>query len=308
MHFLKKITESPVLSDPAVEHIDVHRHFYRYSKGEFIGPALKIAKTNARITLKGSHEYEDAILEVVANTVSQEEIEIKGVLISGSDISDLITDLGFDWVLKKSTGQTKNYKANILSKTNRDTLLESIEAFRKTSYYLISFNINPTCKVTTKKTIPQPSKKKVEEDDVNKRIKFCTGVMNNTEQNLKRTLDFILFSMKFLIPFRIPSAIYIGIFFFNPRKTSIPVISGTFNAKTSFVTFAAAISPMISGSSIIGVNISIFFAIRRSVFGTGIRAESSISPLRSTFAKSCSNLSADNLQFHPKSFVCKVNR
>ena len=184
MYFLKKITESPILEDPANQHIDVHRHFYRYSKGVFIGPALKITKSNTRITLKGSHEYEDLILEVVANTISVDEIEIKGTLISGSDISDLITNLGFDWNLKKSTGKTKNFKANILCTTDQRTLLESIEAFRKTSYYLISFNLNPTCKVTTKKNIPQPSKKKVEDDDLRKRIGFCTGIINKNEKNL----------------------------------------------------------------------------------------------------------------------------
>jgi hypothetical protein len=191
-HFLKKIIETPILTDPAVKHIDVHRHFYRYSKGEFIGPALKISQSNTRITLRGSHEYEDLILEILAGTISQEEVEIKGVLISGSDVSDLIEDLGFDWALKKSTGKTKNFKATIVSITNRDTLLESIKAFRKTSYYLISFNINPTCKVATKKSIPQPSKKKVEEDDVSTRIQFCTGVMNYSEQNLKKSLNLIL--------------------------------------------------------------------------------------------------------------------
>ncbi|MHA2283273.1 MAG: hypothetical protein ACXAC5_20725 [Promethearchaeota archaeon] len=192
MHFLKKLVESPILEDPAKQHIDIHRHFYRYSKGEFIGPALKIKKTNARITLKGSHEYEDLILEVVANTISEDEIEIKGTLISGNDISDLITNLGFDWKLKKSTGKTKNFKANILSKTNQRTLLESIEALRKTSYYLISFNLNPTCKVTTKKNIPQPSQKKVEEDDLNKRIGFCTGIINNNEKNKNMVMKFAL--------------------------------------------------------------------------------------------------------------------
>jgi len=200
MHFLKKIIESPNLEDPAKQHIDVHRHFYRYSKGEFLGPALKISKSNTRITLKGAHEYEDLILEVVVNSLSEEEVEIKGILISGNEISDLIKNLGFDWILKKSTGQTKNYKANILSTTNKETLLESIEAFRKTSYYLISFNINPTCKVTTKKRIPQPSKKKVEEDVVNKRIQFCLGVMNNTEHNLRTVLDLVLPDFKSELP------------------------------------------------------------------------------------------------------------
>jgi hypothetical protein len=184
MHFLKKLTESPILEDPAQQHIDVHRHFYRYSKGEFIGPALKISRSKARITLKGSLEYEDLILELVANTITEDEVEIKGTLISGSEISDLVTNLGFDWDLKKSTGKTKNFKANIMSKTDKGTLLESIEAFRKRSYYLISFNINPTCKVTTKKKIPQASKKKVEEDDLSKRIGFCTGIIVNSEKNL----------------------------------------------------------------------------------------------------------------------------
>lgn len=200
MHFLQKIIENPILKDPAVEHTDVHRHFYRYSKGEFIGPALKISKSKARITLKGSHEYEDLILEVVADTISQDEVEIKGTLISGGDVGDLIEDLGFDWALKKSTGKTKNFKANFVSLTNRDTLLESIKAFRKTSYYLISFTVNPTCKVTTKKSIPQPSKKKVEEDDVSTRIQFCTGVMNYSEQNLKKSLNLILPDFKSELP------------------------------------------------------------------------------------------------------------
>jgi len=200
MHFLKKLTESPILEDPAQQHLDIHRHFYRYSKGEFIGPALKLTKSKARITLKGSHEYEDLILEVVANTISEDDVDIKGTLISGSDISDLIINLGFDWNLKKSTGKTKNYKANIVSKTNKGTLLESIEVFRKTSYYLISLNLNPTCKVTTKKNIPQPSKKKVEEDDISKRIGFCTGIITNNEKNLSMVKKLSLYDFLSEIP------------------------------------------------------------------------------------------------------------
>ncbi|MFW9864858.1 MAG: hypothetical protein ACFFEN_02050 [Candidatus Thorarchaeota archaeon] len=200
MHFLNKLTKNPNLEDPAKEHIDVHRHFYKYSKGEFIGPALKISKTNTRITLKGAHEYEDLIQEIVTHTISVDEFEITGTLISGSDVSELITNFGFDWNLKKSTGETKNYKAKILGKTERKTLLESIKAFRKTSYYLISFNVNPTCKVTTKKNIPQPSKKKIEEDDINKRIQFCTGIINNNEHNIILVLDNCLPDFKSEIP------------------------------------------------------------------------------------------------------------
>ncbi len=202
MHFLKKIIETPVLNDPAEKYKSIHRHFYRYSRGDFIGPAIKISKTKAKLTLKGSHEYEDLILEIVTSGISNsaEKFEIKGKLISGADISEVINSLGFDWDLKQSTGQTKNYKTEIIDQTNRDTLLESIERFREHSYFLVSFNVNPSCKVTTKKNIPQPSKKKVEDDDVNKRIQFCTGYISNTEKNLNYTLEAILSDFKSDLP------------------------------------------------------------------------------------------------------------
>ena len=69
-----------------------------------------------------------------------------------------------------------------------------------TSYFLISFNLNPTCKVTTKKNVPQPSKKKVGEDDVSKRIQFCTGYMSNSDKNLNNLIDNALNDFKSDLP------------------------------------------------------------------------------------------------------------
>ena len=202
MHFLKQIIETPIFEEPAKNHKNIHRHFYRYSRGDFIGPALKISKTKAKITLKGSHEYEDLILELITRGISDpgEMFEIKGSLITGSDIKDIITDLGFNWILKRSTGKTQNYKADILDHTNKTMLLKSIEPFRETGYFLVSFNLNPLCKITTKKRIPQPSKKKIEDDDVNKRIQFCTGNINITDQNLSNILDLSIPDFKSELP------------------------------------------------------------------------------------------------------------
>jgi hypothetical protein len=95
--------------------------------------------------------------------------------------------------LKKSTGKTKNYKAEFLDDTiSKENLIETIEALRESSYLLLSFNHGPSCKVTTKKRIPQPSKKKAEEDDLSKRIQFCSGVMNNSDSNINLILDMVL--------------------------------------------------------------------------------------------------------------------
>ncbi|MFX1378506.1 MAG: hypothetical protein ACFFA4_05395 [Promethearchaeota archaeon] len=198
MHFLRKIIQTPILDDPANNYKEIHRHFYRYSRGDFIGPALKISQTKTKFTLKGSHEYEDLIQELVVNGISNpnDKFEIKGRLITGEDIHDEIIKLGFNWDLKQSTGQTKNFKVDIIDKANKESLLQGIEAFRETSYFLISFNVNPACKVSTNKNIPQPSKKKVEEDDVNKRIQFCTGYLNNTDKNLNNIIDNALYDFK----------------------------------------------------------------------------------------------------------------
>jgi len=191
MHFLSKLIETPILDDPAEKHMSIHRHFIRYSKGDFIGPALKITKTSGKITLKGAHEYEDLILELVVKSISnsQPDFEIKGKLITGTDLQDTVSNLGLNWDLKKSTGKTQNYKANIVDLINKNLLLQTIDILRENSYLLLSFVIDPNCKVTTKKNIPQPSKKKVDEDDVSKRIRFCTGVLRNTDANLKMVLD-----------------------------------------------------------------------------------------------------------------------
>ena len=121
MHYLKKVVNSPIIKTPIEENLDIHRHFYRYSRGEFIGPAIRITKTKAKITIKGSHEYEDLILEVVARTLSEKVVEIKGTLITGSDIGKLITGLGFDWKLKNT--YTLRHSAGCNKFTNLDKYL-----------------------------------------------------------------------------------------------------------------------------------------------------------------------------------------
>jgi len=202
MHFIRQIIESPVLENPAENYMNVHRHFYRYSRGDFTGPALKISKTSSKITLKGSHEYEDLILELTTKSISNpnKDFEIKGNLITGIDIHEQLSQLGLNWDLKLSTGKTRNYKSEINDIIKKEKLLKIIDPLRTTSYLLLSFNINPNCKVTTKKNIPQPSKKKIEDDNVNKRIQFCTGYLINTDNNINYILDSTLSDFKSELP------------------------------------------------------------------------------------------------------------
>jgi len=229
MHFIKKIIETPVLEDPVKNFMSVHRHFYRYSRGDFIGPALKISRTSNKITLKGTHEYEDLILEIVSTAISNEDeiFEIKGNLISGSNISDKISELGFNWQLKKSTGQTKNYKAEIMDHADKKRLLRAVEIFREDSYLLLSFNRGPNSKITTKKKIPQPSKKKIGEDDVNKRVQFCTGYINNTDQTIKTLIDLALSDFRSDLPSKWKTIIILN----NYKITDIELPKETYDSR-----------------------------------------------------------------------------
>ncbi|MBY9019450.1 MAG: hypothetical protein KGD67_00220 [Candidatus Lokiarchaeota archaeon] len=202
MHFLSELVKKPILENPFENHLNIHRHFYRYSKGVFIGPALKISKTKAKITIRGTHEYEDLILETITKTISnsQENFDINGKLITSSDLTNVISELGLNWVLIKSTGKTKNYKVDIIDQINKDLLLQIIKVFRENSYLLLSYNRNANCKVTTKKNIPQPSKKKVEDDDLSKRIQFSVGMLNNTDANVEMILNLAVPDFKSELP------------------------------------------------------------------------------------------------------------
>ena len=145
MHFLKELIKNPKLEDPPKNNMKIHRHFYRYSKGDFIGPAIKISVSSSKITLKGSHEYEDLIIELDLNSIANNKqlLDIKGTLFSGIDINKTLMEYGLNWDVQQSKGQTKNYKVAIIEKIDKKTLLKLLDVLRENSYFLISFELNP---------------------------------------------------------------------------------------------------------------------------------------------------------------------
>lgn len=201
MHFLEKLINNPKLENPAKEHMDVHRHFYRYSRGEFIGPAFYIWRTSTRLRLKGSYEYEDLLQEAVAKTLPEgEEVEIEGSVYAAKDLNSLIENLGFSWDMQESSGKAKHYKAKFNDKANKQEILDLIRTLRGKSYFLMSFEADKLCKVDTNKRLPQPSKKKPADDDINKRLRFCKGVIDNTAKNVEMVTEMVIPDIKDDLP------------------------------------------------------------------------------------------------------------
>ncbi|MBN1214015.1 MAG: hypothetical protein JXA99_01100 [Candidatus Lokiarchaeota archaeon] len=197
MHFLNQIIENPILKNPAKEHMDVHRHFYRFSKGIFIGPAIEIRRTSSKISFKASLEYEDIIQEFVVEAIPGDSISVTGLLFTGRDINDTLKEIGLHWKLKASTGKTKNYKADIKGEVDKTVLLKAIEIIRESGYLLLScVAADKSSKVTTNKRLPQPSKKKPEEDDIAQRIGFCKGDIPNTKNNLEKVIENLIRDFK----------------------------------------------------------------------------------------------------------------
>jgi hypothetical protein len=201
MHFLKKLINNSDLKNPAKEHMDIHRHFYRYSRGEFIGPAFYVWRTSTRIRLKGSYEYEDLVQEMVAKTLpAGEEVEIEGAVYSAKDLTDLLQKIGFDWDMHESSGKAKHHKVKFNDKAEKQKILDAIEGLRDSSYFLLSFKADKLCKIDTNKRLPQPSKKKPAQDDVKKRLRFCNGVIDNTDKNAEMVIDMALPDFKDELP------------------------------------------------------------------------------------------------------------
>ena len=140
MHFLTKLAQTPQIIDPARKHMDVHKHFYRYGKGPWEGPSIKIKRRSSKINLYGMFEYEDAIQEIVAHGMSNGiEVDIIGRLLTVFNIQDTMKEKGIEWELVKSKGKKENYTADINEKASRQRILDLVKLFRKSSYLLVSF-------------------------------------------------------------------------------------------------------------------------------------------------------------------------
>ncbi|MHA1729253.1 MAG: hypothetical protein ACTSWY_11040 [Promethearchaeota archaeon] len=188
MHFLKDLIENPTNDNPVKNFPHVHRHFIRYSKGLFDGPAMriKVPATRKKVTINASFEFEDLLAWICAKAMkvfgASDDFEITGNLISGVDFSKELQTIGLDkWIVKKSTGKTKNFKCKLDSKApqviNGEILRELIEKLQATSYLLLNFNMTDSnsnlFSLKTKNNPPRPSSKGTqEESNFTKLIKF----------------------------------------------------------------------------------------------------------------------------------------
>jgi len=215
MHFITELVNNPIPNDPIKECPHVHRHFTRYSKGYFDGPAMKIRVTKSSITINGSFEFEDFLLEIASKTINQlgytEEFIVNGSIIAPGDFTPHLQKIGLNWTAVKSKGQTKNYKCVIKPAEKKmidgTKLAKLTETLTKIAYVLFTFKAGPSGQVSMKtaKNPPRPKQSNgkansEEKDQLAARLKFATLKIPYSQEILDYIISEIFKDFKDEIP------------------------------------------------------------------------------------------------------------
>jgi len=210
MHFIRELIENNQNSDPLKNLPHIHRHFTRYSKGTFNGPAISIKISNSYINLNSSFEYEDFLAWLVANSLSDNNSTfiITGSIISSENFTDKLNSLGLNWNITESSNQVKNYKCILTPRDNikitKNELLNLIETLNKCCYLLLSFKAGDKNQYSLKtaKNPPRPKTNgdNLNEDDFSKELKFSIAKIPNLPKSLDIIINEILPDFKQKLP------------------------------------------------------------------------------------------------------------
>ncbi len=194
-HYLTKILNDPMNNNPVKETPDVHKHFTRYSKGQFSGPAVKISQTKDKINIFCSHEYEDAVLRIALDIIPDEILNVTGAILGAIDFLPLIKNIGLgkDFYPIKSKGKAVNYSAVLKTAVSVDKKLIEALSVKGTPYIYSLLNFTSedqkiTLKIKNKP--PRPNSKNPEDSGVGAKLKFCIlkGIPK-TPETLKKVIE-----------------------------------------------------------------------------------------------------------------------
>ena len=193
-HYLTKILENPMIDDPVKGAPDVHKHFTRYSKGQFGGPVVKFSQTSEKITIWCSHEYEDAVFRIAVDSIPDEKLNVTGAILGAMDFTPLIQKIGLgkEFHPVKSKGKTVNYTATIKTPVSVDKELIKTLSVRGTPYVysLLSFtSADQKMSLKIKKKAPRPDSKNPNDSSLGSKLKFCILKMRKTPEVLKTIID-----------------------------------------------------------------------------------------------------------------------
>lgn len=191
-HFLTKIIQNPKLENPARNSMDVHKHFTRYSKGIFDGPAVKISQSKGGISIGASFEYEDEAFRIACEIFNEQKASVSGKVFGSDDFGSIMREIGLSgvWIPNKSKGETQNFNLEVKNEPIPIEILRKMgEMLPKYAYMLLSFSsTDKSVSLAMKKTPPRPNSKNPEDASKDNQVKFCTLKIPFSENNISRVL------------------------------------------------------------------------------------------------------------------------
>lgn len=144
MHFIKDLFEKNL-----TDHL--HNKFIRYSKGNFVGPLLKIKITKNDVKIYASFHYTDELLILVANILGNNPTHIKGSLVWNQDLSQDLAKLGI--MYSKVSKMRGIFKYEL---ENDVPLKDFVETMG--NYHVLVNVKTDTLSYVTKSSFPKPNK------------------------------------------------------------------------------------------------------------------------------------------------------
>lgn len=144
MHYIKDIFENKV-----TQH--AHQKFIRYSKGNFVGPLLKVKFSKTNVKLSASFHYIDELLLMLAEVLGDRVVHINGFLVWNSDLSSDLAKVGIKY--SKVTKSRGIFKYVIDNDVNIKHFIETFNDYN----LLINVKVDDISFVT-KSSFPKPNK------------------------------------------------------------------------------------------------------------------------------------------------------
>lgn len=144
MHYVKDIFEK----NPT-QH--AHDKFVRYSRGEFVGPLLKIKFGKDAVKIFASFHFVDELLMLVAKCLGNKVVHIDGSLVWNRDLTEDLLKLGIKY--SKVTKSRGIFKYTLENDVKIQDFVDEMS-----SYNLLVSIKEETVSLVTKTAFPKPNK------------------------------------------------------------------------------------------------------------------------------------------------------
>ena len=144
MHYIKDLFQGK-----ETEHL--HNKFIRYSRGEFVGPLLKLKFAKANVKVYASFHFTDELLSIFADKLGDREVKAKGTIVWNKDLATEFDTLGIKF--------TKVSKARGIFKYTIDNTIVLKDLVALMNKYYVLLNVKEDgLTYSTKKALPKPNK------------------------------------------------------------------------------------------------------------------------------------------------------